>query len=147
MRNFWVTRQEETLALTQGLQHCAERSGMPPGVLCNEAWDLQRCMVQLMCLEGGEIVEVSLLGPADDGPGMSLTLEEEAVLLGDEPDPQEAKEATTFPVNTQKPLNQKNQPSILTLHAHLPPQPQHQVKVVTGLGTPEDPGTGLDPGI
>ena len=51
-------------------------------VLCDAAWDLQRCMVPLMHLEGDEIMEALLLGPADDRPGMSPTLEEEAVLLG-----------------------------------------------------------------
>ena len=94
MRDFWVTRQEETLALAQALQHCAERSRMPSRVLCDAAWDLQRCMVPLMHLEGDEIVEALLLGPTDDGPRTSPTLAEEAVLLGDEPEPQEA---TTFP--------------------------------------------------
>ena len=57
-RDFQVTRQEETLALAQALQHCAERSGTPHTVLCNAAWDLQKCMAPLMCLEGDEIVEV-----------------------------------------------------------------------------------------
>ena len=66
---------------------------MPPGDLCNAAQDLQRCMVPLMHLEGVEIVEASQLGLADDRPQMSPTLAEEAVLLGDEPEPQEA---TTF---------------------------------------------------
>ena len=47
-----------------------------------------------MCLEGDEIVEVSLLGPTDDRSRMSATPEEEAVLLGDEPEPHEV---TTFP--------------------------------------------------
>ena len=58
-------------------------------------------MVPLMHLEGDEIVEASLLGPPDNGPRISPTLEEEAVLLGDDPEPQEVQEATTFLVNTQ----------------------------------------------
>ena len=79
-----VTRQQETLALASVLQCCAEQSGMPPGVLCNAALDLQRCMVPLMHLEGDEIVEASLLGPTYDRPRMSPMLAEENVLLGDE---------------------------------------------------------------
>ena len=67
---------------------------MPPGVLCNAAWDLKGCMAPLMWLGGDEIVEASLLGPANDGPGVPPTLEEEAVLLGDELEPQEAQEVT-----------------------------------------------------
>ena len=88
-RDFWVNRQE-TLALAKALQHCAERLGMPPKVLCDVAQDLQRCMAPLICLEGDEIVQALLLGPTDDGPRMSPILEEEAVLLGGEPEPQEA---------------------------------------------------------
>ena len=70
---------------------------MPPGVLCNVAQDHQRCMVPLMHLEGDEIVEASLLRPADDEPGMSPTPAEEAVLLKDEPEPQETQEAAALP--------------------------------------------------
>ena len=44
LRDFCVTRQEETLVLTQTLQCCLERLGMPPGVLCKAAWDLQTCI-------------------------------------------------------------------------------------------------------
>ena len=50
-----------------------------------------------MPLEVVEIVEVSLLRPADNGPRMFPTLAEEVVLLGDEPEPQEAQKATTIP--------------------------------------------------
>ena len=71
LRDFQVTRHEEILALTQALQHCAERLGMPPRVLCNAAQDLQRCMAPLMWLDRDEIVETLLLGPTDDGPGTS----------------------------------------------------------------------------
>ena len=51
----------------------------------------------LVCLDGDEIVEASLLGPADNGPRIPPTLTEEAVPLGDEPEPQEVQEATTCP--------------------------------------------------
>ena len=80
---------------------------MPPRVLCNAAWELQRCMAPLMWLDGDEILEASLLGPTDDGSGVPPTLEEEAVLLGDELKPQEA---TTSPLNAQKPPKLKNLP-------------------------------------
>ena len=49
----------------------------------------------LMQLASDEIVEASLLGPANDKPLMPPTMEEDAVLLGDEPEPQEAWEVTT----------------------------------------------------
>ena len=54
-------------------------------------------MSTLMHLDGDEIVEALLLGPADNGPRMSPTAEEEAVLLGNEPEPLGAQEATTCP--------------------------------------------------
>ena len=44
----------------------------------------------MMHLEGDEIVEALLLGPTDDRPRTSPTLEEEAVPPGNEPEPQEA---------------------------------------------------------
>ena len=95
LRVFCVTRQEEILTFAWALQCCVERSGMPPRVLCKVAWDLQRCMAPLMQLDRDESVEASLLGPTNDMPWMPPTLEEEAVLLGDEPELQEAQEVTT----------------------------------------------------
>ena len=68
IRNFWVTRQEETLTLVHALQHCAERMGMPYRVLCNVAHYLQRCMAPLMHLEDDKIVEALLLGLKDNRP-------------------------------------------------------------------------------
>ena len=50
-----------------------------------------------MWLNGDEIVEASLLWPADNRPRVLLTLEEEAVLLGDRPEPQEAQKVTMSP--------------------------------------------------
>ena len=83
-RGFHSISQEETLALTQALQWCMERSGMPPRVLCKTAQGPQRCMATLMWLDSDEIMEASLLGPADERPIMPPTAEEEAVLLGNE---------------------------------------------------------------
>ena len=71
-------------------------------------------MAPLIHLEGDEILEASLLGPTDDGPRLSLTLGEEAVLLGDEPEPEEA---TTFPCECpetpepEEPAEQSDTPS------------------------------------
>ena len=54
-------------------------------------------MAPLMHLDEDEIVEALLLGPTDNEPITSPTPEEEAVLLGDELEPLEAQEATSFP--------------------------------------------------
>ena len=54
-------------------------------------------MEPLMCLDGDGIMGALLLGPTDDGPRTSPTPEEQAVLLGDELEPLEAQEATTYP--------------------------------------------------
>ena len=59
----------------------------------------------LIQLDGDEIVEASLLGPINDRHVMPPTLEEEAVLLGDEPEPQEAQEVT---MSSPKPENWRN---------------------------------------
>ena len=45
-----------------------------------------------MQLDSDDIIKASLLDPANDKPGTPPTLEEEAVLLGDEPEPQDAQE-------------------------------------------------------
>ena len=86
----------------------------------------QRCMPPLMCLDSGEIIEASILGPADDRPITPPTTEEEAVLLGDKPEPQEALEFTTSPPEWLKPQNWRNQLSSLMVQVHLPlcPWPQ-----------------------
>ena len=76
MRDFQTVRQVKTLALAWTLQQYAKRLGTPTGVLCNTAWELQRCMALLICLNKDEIVEASLLKPMDDGPRTSPTLVE-----------------------------------------------------------------------
>ena len=75
-RDFQVTRQDKTLPLAWSLQCGAESLGTPPKVLCDVAQDLQRCVAPLMWLEWNEIVEASLLGPTDNGPGAPQTSEE-----------------------------------------------------------------------
>ena len=56
----------------------------------------------LMQLDGDEIIEASLLGIIDNRPITPPTLEEEAVLLGDELEPQEAQEVTMSPPECPK---------------------------------------------
>ena len=74
MRDFRETWWEETLVLARALQHFVERLGIPSGVLCDAAQDLQRCMAPFMCLKGDDILEASLLGANDNEPGTSLSL-------------------------------------------------------------------------
>ena len=95
MRNLWKTRQEETLVLARAQQHCAEKLGVSSRGLCDVAWDLQRCMVPLMHLQGEDILETLLLRATDDDPRASPTLAEVATLLGNGPTSQEAWEITT----------------------------------------------------
>ena len=51
-----VRRQQETMDLARALQACTEESKSPTGVLCDGAWELQRCMAPLLALNGDEIV-------------------------------------------------------------------------------------------
>ena len=75
------------------LQACAERSGVPTGVLCNVAQEYQKCMAPLINLIVDDIVEVSLLESPGQECETSPTLEEEATLLDKEHEPLEAPEA------------------------------------------------------
>ena len=93
--------------LAQALQHCVERLEMPSGVLCNAAPDFQRSIAPLMWLDGDEMLGSSLFGPADDRPGIPPMLEDEAVLLGDKPELQEALKVTTFPHECPETLKHK----------------------------------------
>ena len=101
-RDLRETWKEETLVLARVLQYCAERLAAPPGVLCSMVRDLQRCMEPLMHLKGDDILEASLLEAADNEPGASLTLAEEATLLGKDPTPWEAWETTICPPDCLK---------------------------------------------
>ena len=80
IRDFHFTRQEEILALAQALQYCAKRS-------CVRLHRTSKGVWPLMQQDSDKIIEASLLGPTNDRPIMSPTLEEEAVLLGDELEP------------------------------------------------------------
>ena len=81
--NFWIMRQQKTMALARVLQACAEKSGVPTGVLCDVVWELQWDMAPLLVLNGNKIVEASLLRPIWGECRTPHTPEEEAALLGD----------------------------------------------------------------
>ena len=83
-RDFQTVMQEKTLALAQALQACTEDLGVPTGILCESAWELQKCIASLMTLSGDDIVETSLLKPTGEEHGTSPIPEEEATLLGEE---------------------------------------------------------------
>ena len=78
-RDFQAMRLEKTLVLAWALQTCTEGSGVPTGILCN-------CMPPLITLSRDYIVEASLLKPTKEKHGTSPTLEEEAILMGKEPE-------------------------------------------------------------
>ena len=61
--------EEKTLALAWALQAYAKESGVPEGILCESAWEPQKCMATLMYLSGDDIVEASLLKPMGDEHG------------------------------------------------------------------------------
>ena len=83
-KDFWVMRQEKTLALAQALQACTKGSRAPTGVLCGCVWELQKCMTPLMTLSGDDIMVASLLKPTEEEHGTSPMQEEKAILLGEE---------------------------------------------------------------
>ena len=70
-RDFWAMRQKKTLALAQVLQACTEESGIPTGILCELARELQKYMPP-MTFSGVYIVEASLLKPTGEEHGTSL---------------------------------------------------------------------------
>ena len=76
--------------------------GAPPGMLCDMAWYLQRCMEPLMYLKDDDILEASLLETTDNESGASPTLAEEAALLGEDPPSQEAQKTTACPADHQE---------------------------------------------
>ena len=75
-KNLQVMKQGKTLTLAQALQACVKESKAPTCVLCNTAWDLQRCMTPLITLSGDDIAEAYLLRPAEEKHGTSNTPEE-----------------------------------------------------------------------
>ena len=72
-----------TLTLARVLQAYAEASGAKRGILCGAIRELQQCMVPLMTLNGDDVMEASLVRPADEESGPSHTPEEETTLLGE----------------------------------------------------------------
>ena len=95
-------------------------------------------------LDSDKIIEASLFGPINDRPIMPPTSEEEAVLLGNEPELQEALELPHLPLNIPKSRNQRNQLSSLILQVHLPLHPWPQTPRVTGPRIPGEPAIGLE---
>ena len=82
-QNFQIIRQEKTLALARVLQVCTEASRAKTGILCGAVRELQQCMVPLMTLNGDDVMEASLLRPADEELGPSPTPKEETSLMGE----------------------------------------------------------------
>ena len=101
-------------------------------------------MAPLIQMDGDEIIEASLLGPANDRPVMSSTIEEEAVLLRDELGPQKAPEVTMFSSECPKtpeleePTEWSDAPSPPALHL----QPQTPKETIPRI--PGEPGIGLE---
>ena len=74
-------RKKKTLALAKALQGCCEQSGRPYSMMHRAARDLQWCMADLMQLGEEDVLEKTLLEPADNMPVASRTPAEEAILL------------------------------------------------------------------
>ena len=83
-------RPEEMVVLAKALQHCTERSGAIPCIICGAVRDLWECLVPLLSLHDEDIWEDFLLESAGDEPVTSLIHPEEALLLGEVPEPQGA---------------------------------------------------------
>ena len=75
------------VGLVRALQWCAEWSGVSPGILCSAVQDLCRCLEPLM--ERDDLFDASMLEVVGEESVTSLTPMEEAVLLGEDPKPQE----------------------------------------------------------
>ena len=93
-----------------------------------------------MWLDGDEIVDASLLWPTDNGPRVAPMSEEETLLLGNEPEPLKAQEATMFPLEAWRFTNLKNHMSSQTLQIHIPLHLWPLIPIVMGSKTPGDPG-------
>ena len=77
------------LALAQALQAYAEASEAKTAILWGAARELKQCMAPLMTLSGDNVMEASLLRPAEEELGPSPTPEEETALLGEGDGPSE----------------------------------------------------------
>ena len=56
--------------------------------MCGTVYDLQRCLAPILQLEEEDFLEASLLESAEEEPMASPTPAEEALLLGEDPEPQ-----------------------------------------------------------
>ena len=100
----------------------------------------------LMWLDSEEIVEASLLSTTNGRPITPPAMQEEAVLLGDEQEPQEALEVTVTTSSSECP--EVAEPERLTKWADAPSPPTlcpwPQTPRVTTPRTQGEPNTGLD---
>ena len=119
--------------------------GTSTRVLSYAAWELQRQMAPLMCLNRDEIVEALLLEPMDNEAGISLTPEEAAALLGRNWCCRRLKRLLCPPTNIWKLPSLRNQPSGLMLWVPVLLCPQLWLPMVTHPRKPRDPGKGLNP--
>ena len=86
------------MGLVRALQWCAEWSGALSDIFCSVIWDLCRCLEPLM--ERDNMLDASMLEVTGEEPVVSPTHTEEAVLLGEDPEPKE-DQATTLHIPIQ----------------------------------------------
>ena len=98
--------------MQRGNGHLLESCAMQQG--------LSRCMAPLMWLDRDEIVEALLLGPTDDGPGMSQHWRKKLHSWMMNWSPRRLRRLLHSPMNAQKSPNTKNQPSRLMHQVHPP---------------------------
>ena len=79
------------VVLAKALQCCTEQSGALPSITCGPVRDLWECLVTLLPLHNEDIWEDFLLESAGDEPMASPTPAEEALLFGEDMEPQEAQ--------------------------------------------------------
>ena len=123
---------------------------MPARVLSKAAQDPQRCMVPLMQLESDEIIEASLLGPADDRPitpQPQKKKKKKQYSLGINLSLKKVQRLPCLPQSIPKAQNWRNQPSSPMLQVHLAFHPQSPTPKVTIPGIPGEPGIGLEHNI
>ena len=75
------------VVLARALQWCTEWLGASPSILCSAVQDLCQCLESLM--ERDNLLEASMLEVVREEPEASPTPTEEAVLLGEDPEPLE----------------------------------------------------------
>ena len=132
--NFWIMRQQKTMALAGVLQACAKESGSPIGVLCDVVWELQWCMVPQLILIGNKIVETSLLRPIEGEHGTSLTQKKKPLFWVT------LNQKLNTKLNCPRFQNSWRSVSRYRLHSELPLLQLHSCPILPNEGTfsPED---------